>query len=45
MHIYLLKVRYTISYRYSWGCSRDEVAPTASDIKGHIARVICNIKG
>ena len=30
---------------YSQGCSRDEVAPTATDIKGHIVRVICNIKG
>ena len=30
---------------YSQGCSGDEVAPTASDIKGHIIRVICNIKG
>ena len=31
--------------RYSWGCSGDGAAPTASDIKGHIVRVICNIKG
>ena len=31
--------------RYSWGCNRDRVAPTASDIKGHVIRVICDIKG
>ena len=31
--------------RYSWGCSRDRAAPTASNIKGHIVRVICDIKG
>ena len=31
--------------RYSQGCSRDGVAPMPSDIKGHIIRVICNIKG
>ena len=31
--------------RYSWGCSGDGVTPVASNIKGHIVRVICNIKG
>ena len=30
---------------YSQGCSRDGVAPAASDIKGHIIGVICDIKG
>ena len=30
---------------YSWGCGRDGVAPTASNIKGHIVRVIHDIKG
>ena len=31
--------------RYSQGCSGDGAAPTGSDIKGHIIRVICDIKG
>ena len=31
--------------RYSWSCSRDGVAPAASDIKGCIIKVICDIKG
>ena len=31
--------------RYSCCCSGDEAAPAASNIKGHVARVICNIKG
>ena len=26
-------------------CSGDKATPTASDIKGHIVKVICNIKG
>ena len=26
-------------------CSRDRVAPVASDIKGHVVKVICDIKG
>ena len=30
---------------YSWGCSRDGAAPVASDIKGHVIRVIHDIKG
>ena len=30
--------------RYSQGCSRDRAAPTASDIKGCIIGVICDIK-
>ena len=29
---------------YPWGCSGDGAVHTASDIKGHIVRVICNIK-
>ena len=29
---------------YSWGCSRDGAAPVASDIKGHVIRVIHDIK-
>ena len=30
---------------YSLGCSGDEAAPAASDIKGHVIRVIHDIKG
>ena len=30
---------------YSWSCSGDRVAPAASDIKGHIIKVIHDIKG
>ena len=30
---------------YSQSCSGDGAAPVASDIKGHIVKVICNIKG
>ena len=31
--------------RYSWDCNGDRAAPMASDIKGHVTGVICNIKG
>ena len=31
--------------RYSWGCSGDRPALMASNIKGHIVGVICDIKG
>ena len=34
-----------MSSRYSWGCNGDRAAPMASDIKGHVIRVMCNIKG
>ena len=29
---------------YSWSCSRDGAAPVASDIKGCVVKVICDIK-
>ena len=32
-------------FRYSQSCSRDRAAPVASDIKGHIIKVIHDIKG